>query len=957
MRSHSTHEQFKTKLVHDVFGDDDVSSNNHPVSMDKLTMLIWSFREDHELIDFVANFLAKYSSDNYIFDGIEFYLPQLAHMMIHLRDVEWPDVTLERFALIVAQKSLHFALQMHWILTGAMQDYQPENSDGLPNERFNAVFYRRCVKLRRNLEFAVVFGANHGSPRYNEMQRMLASGEISREEFDVMELGEYRLNAHRILEGEATYPVSQTIKDSKDQASAMDQVLQKIESERCGWLRYKRRWRKKFYKRKGWKHRFFVIEDGMLYCYDDDPRSAQESKVASDMPRLRRAMPLEGAKVVLCPIGVYKDENGEHRRNRHLHCFEVINQLYKFKLRAKTEAEALAWVKVLDDQSKSSSLFSNNTPNNSLLSSLNSEQRARYEFFKQQITFVDDLCDVAEKLRFEEREQRKTLLSDTMDAVTVPDCAYIPMTKSTDTFASVQSLVGNESRVFSTNERCPVLMYFYNIRNKDNLGITEFLHSKYGIKLEAIVESTQDEEEDDEQLEEKVDETSTSALQIVNNFSDEHPTIETTADNEDGINNVSIVINEPKPSFHKKISSIFRREVGERDNKVSRGFDNTNRMIRKLVKDMHLHDLPKVIKETLKKGASPRKLTALDKADTLFESVKIVESRSMDSISTNGSGTSAMEDYGIDEACLQNAKVIVCGGETWRERKLRLLSSFQDGTEVSLYGDVSSVIAKSHDDVRQEVFVMQMIHYYQSVFVSANLPIWLRPYRILSCSKSTGLIETLTDSTSIDGLKKSPGYPKEGGLRAYFEQVYGAPKGKNFKAAQRNFMLSLAGYSLVSYLLGLKDRHNGNIMIDIHGHLIFIDFGFAMGMAPGHEWSLERAAFKLTKEYVDVMDGIDSECFKEFKDLFVNGIKAARNNSQMALGLVEIMMYKSNYPCFSGPRYGGTKTLKRFENRLMLNVQEKDIRKKAEKLVMNAYNHCGTNLYDKFQLSSNGIEP
>ena len=147
------------------------------------------------------------------------------------------------------------------------------------------------------------------------------------------------------------------------------------------------------------------------------------------------------------------------------------------------------------------------------------------------------------------------------------------------------------------------------------------------------------------------------------------------------------------------------------------------------------------------------------------------------------------------------------------------------------------IIVKSNDDVRQEAFAMQMINQMDQIWQMCKCNLWIKSYEIIATGHMCGLMEFVSDSLSIHGIKEKLG--PNSTLVDYFRRQFGKPSSARYKKAVENFTSSLAAYSLVCYILQIKDRHNGNILMDIEGHIVHIDFGFLLSNAPGKGVSME----------------------------------------------------------------------------------------------------------------------
>lgn len=297
--------------------------------------------------------------------------------------------------------------------------------------------------------------------------------------------------------------------------------------------------------------------------------------------------------------------------------------------------------------------------------------------------------------------------------------------------------------------------------------------------------------------------------------------------------------------------------------------------------------------------------------------------------------------------------------EDWVTKKHRI-------RQASAYGhlknwDLCSVIAKNGDDLPQEAFACQLISIISNIWKTNNVGVWTKNMKILVTSANTGLVETINNAMSIHSIKKTltdltvkSGENPKGtvaSLKDYFNKVYGNEDSYKYKKAQSNFATSLAAYSVICYVLQIKDRHNGNIMLDNEGHIIHIDFGFLLSNSPGSV-GFEAAPFKLIFEYIEVLGGVDGPQYLKFKELCKESFKVLRQNCDHLINIVDLMQTDSSLPCFKN----GAQTSVLLKQRLQLDLSDEDCDTFVETaLIGKSIGSVYTRLYDQFQLLTQGI--
>ncbi|CAI9114621.1 OLC1v1015379C1 [Oldenlandia corymbosa var. corymbosa] len=157
-----------------------------------------------------------------------------------------------------------------------------------------------------------------------------------------------------------------------------------------------------------------------------------------------------------------------------------------------------------------------------------------------------------------------------------------------------------------------------------------------------------------------------------------------------------------------------------------------------------------------------------------------------------------------------------------------------------------------------------------------NLDLCLTPYKVLATGRDEGMLEFIPSKSLAQILSE---YRT---IITYLQKSH--PFGITATCLE-TFIKSCAGYCVITYILGIGDRHLDNLLLRDDGRIFHIDFGFILGKDP----KPFPPPMKLCKEMVEAMGGAESQYYSRFKSYRCEAYNILRKLSNLILNLFHLM--------------------------------------------------------------------
>ncbi|KAF2075791.1 hypothetical protein CYY_002924 [Polysphondylium violaceum] len=202
-------------------------------------------------------------------------------------------------------------------------------------------------------------------------------------------------------------------------------------------------------------------------------------------------------------------------------------------------------------------------------------------------------------------------------------------------------------------------------------------------------------------------------------------------------------------------------------------------------------------------------------------------------------------------------------------------------TSIHPLADKTKIIFKK-DDVRPDELCLQLFSIMDRILTSNGIDCYFTLFNCMSVGAGLGLIEVVPNSITLaDFMRDKIQYPS---IEQWLQKKN--PTNDNYIDI---FFKSCAAYSVATYLLGIYDRHNDNLMLSETGHFFHIDFGYFLGKVTKFLlFERETAPFVLTSDIVQMLGSKE----KEFRELCCKIYNIIRNNSRELLNLVSMSKFE-----------------------------------------------------------------
>ncbi|XP_022005232.1 phosphatidylinositol 3-kinase, root isoform isoform X2 [Helianthus annuus] len=227
-------------------------------------------------------------------------------------------------------------------------------------------------------------------------------------------------------------------------------------------------------------------------------------------------------------------------------------------------------------------------------------------------------------------------------------------------------------------------------------------------------------------------------------------------------------------------------------------------------------------------------------------------------------------------------------------------------------GGCLKIIFKKGDDLRQDQLVVQMVSLMDRLLKLENLDLHLTPYRVLATGHDEGMLEFIPSKSLAQILSEHRS------ITSYLQKFHPDEEGPFGITATclETFIKSCAGYSVITYILGIGDRHLDNLLLRDDGRLFHVDFGYILGRDP----KPFPPPMKLCKEMVEAMGGAESQYYTRFKSYCCEAYNILRKSSNLILNLFHLMAGSNIPDIASDPEKG----ILKLQEKLRLDLDDEE---------------------------------